>query len=213
MAVANRSATNSQPQQPTKRGASAPLFYFPHSTSCLRPGAILNPDPKVDLNLETLKGEILDYLSVSDFGVFRGIPGGLEGLPIVGWDSENFPDYRMFLEAARKAGQKLIVFASRQFEEEEILDAIDELEGAELDRDESREYEARIRGARRHVGSVCTLELAFDYNSHLYVYEMRPDWYDDFLAACEEISSLFPGVEDSSEDEPNDSLGGFYSNN
>jgi hypothetical protein len=167
----------------------------------------------VDLNLETLKTEILDYLSVSEFGVFRSLPGGLEGLPIVGWDSENFPDYRMFLEAARKAGQKLIVFASRQFEEEEVLDALDELESTEIDRDEAREYENRIRAARRHVGSVCTLELAFDYNSHLYVYEMRPDWYDDFLAACEEIGTLFPGVEDDSEDEPNDNLGGFYSNN
>ena len=29
------------------------------------------------------------------------------------------------------------------------------------------------------------MELAFDYNSHLYVYEARPDWYDDFLEACE----------------------------
>jgi hypothetical protein len=166
----------------------------------------------VDINLETLKSEILDYLAASEFGVFRSHPGGLEGLPIVAWDTETFPDYRMFLDAARKAGQKLIVFASRQFEEDEILEALDEIESAEADRDEKREYEGRVRGARRHVGSFCTLELAFDYNSHLYVYEVRPDWYDEFLETCEEISALFAGGGEDGED-ANDSLGGFYSNN
>jgi hypothetical protein len=120
----------------------------------------------------------------------------------------------MFLEAARKAGQKLVIFASRQFDEEEVLDAIEELESIEMDRDEARELETRLRAARRHIGTVCTLELAFDYSSHLYVYEMQPDWYEDFLGACEEISAMFPGVDDDdSEDEPHDSLGGFYSNN
>jgi hypothetical protein len=167
----------------------------------------------VDLNLETLKGEILDYLAASEFGVYRSYPGGLEGLPIVSWDSETFPDYRMFLEAARKAGQKLILFASRPFEEEEILEALDELEGSGVERDEQREYESRLRAARRHVGSICVVELAFDHNAHLYVYEARPDWYDQFLEACEEISTLFAGGGDDDEDEPNESLGGFYSNN
>lgn len=177
-------------------------------------GAILdlrNGSP-VDINLETLKGEILDYLAASEFGVFRSLPGGLEGLPIVSWDTETFPDYRMFLDAARKAGQKLILFAAREFEEEEILEALDELETSGLDRDEQREYESRLRGARRHVGSTCMVELAFDYNSHLYVYEARPDWFDNFLEACEEIGAMFPGGDDD-EDEPNESLGGFYSNN
>ena len=165
----------------------------------------------MDINLETLKGEILDYLAASEFGVFRSVPGGLEGLPIVSWDTDTFPDYRMFLDAARKAGQKLILFASREFEEEEILEALDELESSGLDRDEQREYESRLRSARRHVGSTCVVELAFDHNSHLYVYEARPDWFENFLEACEEIGAIFPGSDD--EDEPNESLGGFYSNN
>ena len=34
----------------------------------------------MDLNLETLKGEILDYLAASEFGVFRSFSGGLEEL-------------------------------------------------------------------------------------------------------------------------------------
>ena len=166
----------------------------------------------MDLNLETLKTEILDYLAASEFGVFRSHPGGLENLPIISWDSETFPDYRMFLEAAHKAGQKLILFASREFEEEEIDEALEELEASGLDRDEQRDYELRIRSARRYVGVTCMVEMAFDYNSHLYVYEARPDWFDQFLEACEEVNAVFPGSDDEDE-EPGDSIGGFYSNN
>ena len=78
----------------------------------------------VDLNLETLKGEILNYLSASEFAVFHSFSGGLEELPVISWDTERFPDYRMFLEAAQKVGQKLVLFASREFEEIEVEDFI-----------------------------------------------------------------------------------------
>ena len=40
----------------------------------------------MDLNLDTLKQEILAYLEHSEFAVFRSAPGGLEGLPMVLWD-------------------------------------------------------------------------------------------------------------------------------
>ena len=66
----------------------------------------------MDLNLEPLKREILAYLDASEFAVFHSSPGGLDALPMVLWDVERFPDYQMFLEAARKAGIKLILFAS-----------------------------------------------------------------------------------------------------
>src|SRR5205085_24672 len=106
----------------------------------------------VDLDLETLKGEILDYLEHSQFAVFRSHPGGLEGLPIITWETERFPDYRMFLDVAQKAGQKLILFASREMSQDEIEEALEELDEAELTREERRDYEIRIRGARQHVG-------------------------------------------------------------
>ena len=166
----------------------------------------------MDLNLETLKGEILDYLAASEFAVFRGIAGGLDGMHIVSWDTERFPDYRMFLDTARKAGQKLIVFADRELDEEEVEEATESLEDAGLSREEQREFENRIREAQRHVGSTCSLEIAFDYNSHLYVYEARPDWYEEFLEACDELSAMLP-VGDDAEGDGHDGLGGFYSNN
>ena len=165
----------------------------------------------MDLNLETLKGEILDHLEGSEFAIFRSHAGALEGLPMITWDTERFPDYRIFLDTARKAGQKLILFASRELSEEEIDDALEELAETEFTRDERRELEGRIGNAQRHIGETCALELAFDYNSHLYVYEARPDWYEDFLAACDEISSVVSV--DSDEDQGTDGIGGYYSNN
>ena len=54
--------------------------------------------------------------------------------------------------------------------------------------------------------------MAFDYNSHLYVYKARPDWYEEFLEACDELTAMFPAGDDDA-DEGHDGLGGFYSNN
>jgi hypothetical protein len=166
----------------------------------------------VNLNLETLKTEILDYLTASEFAVFHSYPGGLEGMPVIMWDTEKFPDYHMFLETARKLEQKLILLASRELEEAEIAEAMEELEEADMTRDERRDFEGRMREARRHTGNVCALELGFDHSGHLYVFEVRPDWYEDFVDACDEIEAMLPAI-DGTEGGGHDSLGGFYSNN
>jgi hypothetical protein len=166
----------------------------------------------VDLNLETLKNEILGYLESSDFAIFRSHAGGLEGLPVISWDTERCPDYRAFLDTARKAGEKLILFASRELAEDELDEALEELVDTEFTREERHELEVRLAKAQKHVGATCALELAFGHNSHLYVYEARPDWYEDFLDACEEISSVLP-LDDDSEGTSDGLGGGYYSNN
>src|SRR5579862_146467 len=106
----------------------------------------------MDLNLDTLKQEIVEYLEHSEFAIFRGAPGGLEGLPMVLWDAERFPDYQMFLDAARKTGAQMIVFAAREFEAPEIDDAVEELEECDLTREERLDLEARLRELRVHEG-------------------------------------------------------------
>jgi hypothetical protein len=167
----------------------------------------------VDLNLEALKDEILAYLENSDFAVFRSHAGGLEGLPVITWDVERCPDYRLFLDTARKAGEKLILFASRELAEDELDEALEELVETEFTREERRDLENRMAKAQRHIGATCSLELAFGHNSQLYVYEARPDWYDDFLDACDEISSVV-SIDDENESAGGDGLGGgYYSNN
>ena len=164
----------------------------------------------MDLNLDTLKREILGYLDEAGFAVFRSSPGGLEGAPsMVLWDSENHPDYQMFLDVARKTGIKLILFATREFEAADLDELIEQLDGSDIPRDEQREYRNRLREMRSYIGVTCSIELAFDYNQRLYVYELQPDWYEEYLGLDEEIVTRVSD-DDLDEDEP---LGGYFSKN
>ena len=164
----------------------------------------------MDLNLETLKREILAYLNASEFAIFHGNPGGLENLPIVLWDVDRYPDYQMFLETARKAGAKLILFAVDELEAADLDELKDQLEEAVVGREREREIQSRLRELRAHEGATCSLELAFDVNSRFYVYELQPDWYDDFVSLEEEIASH---LSENEMDEDDESLGGYYSKN
>ena len=163
----------------------------------------------MDLNLDTLKREILDALEASELAIFRGHAGGLEGLPLVLWDVEHYPDYQMFLEAARKTGAKLVIFASREFATSDIDELLAQLEECDLSRDEQREYERRLRELRVFEGVTCAIEIAFDCNSRLYVYEVQPDWYEEFLTLEEEINSRF----EENDSDSNNPLGGYFSKN
>jgi hypothetical protein len=164
----------------------------------------------VDVNLDTLKREILDCLDSAGFAVFRTIPGSLEGLPMVLWDTEHYPDDQMFLEVAQKSDVKLVLFGSSEFESSEIDDLMEHLEECDLARDEQRDFESRLRALRVHEGVTCSLELAFDYHQRLHVYEVQPDWYEEFLGIEDEIMMRVTGDEDVEDD---DSLGGYYSKN
>jgi len=163
----------------------------------------------MDLNLDTLKREILDYLESREFAVFRSSPGTLDGSQMVLWDTEHYPDYQMFLDAASKVGVKLILFGSREFEASDINDLLEQLDDLEFEDDDERDYQARLRKLRDHEGFTCSLELAFNHDSHLYVYEIQPDWYEEFLSIEDEVASII------SEDEldEGDSLGGYFSKN
>lgn len=163
----------------------------------------------MDLNLDTLKREIVDYLEASGLAVFHSSPGGLEGLPLVLWDTENYPDYQTFLAVAQKCGVHLVLFASREFDTDDIEDLTARLEDCELTRDERRDYESRLRDLRIHSGVTCSIELAFSHDSRLYVYEVQPDWYDDFCAIEDEVMERIAG----DEHDEGDSLGGYFSNN
>lgn len=163
----------------------------------------------MDVNLDTLKREILENLGSSGLAVFRSSPGALEGFPLVIWDSEHYPDYQKFLDIARQIGIKLILFATREFETSDIDELIDHLDECGLSREERRDYESRLRELRVFEGITCALELAFDHNSRMYVYEVQPDWYEEFLGIEDEIVSRLSDEDD----EDDDSLGSYFSKN
>ena len=164
----------------------------------------------MDLNLDTLKREILDYLEAAGFAVFRSSPGSLDGFPMVLWDAEHYPDYQMFLDVARKCEGKTILFASRDFESSDIDELIEQIEECELSREEQSDYQSRLRDLRGYEGITCSIELAFDYNSRFYVYEVQPDWYGEFLELEDEIAAR---LSDDGELDDGDSLGGYFSKN
>jgi hypothetical protein len=163
----------------------------------------------MDLDLDSLKREILEYLEAREFAVFRSSPGALEGTQMVLWDTEHYPDYQMFLDAAAKAGVKLVLFASREFEPSDIDDLLEQLDDLEFEDDEDRDYQGRLRKLRAYEGVTCSLELAFNHDSRLYVYEIQPDWYEEFLGIEDEIAASI--TED--ELDEGDSLGGYFSKN
>jgi hypothetical protein len=166
----------------------------------------------VDIDLDTLKHEILAFLDASDFAVFRSYPGGLEGMSLICWDCERFPDYRMFLETAQKMSVQLILLATREFEQSEIDEEIEELDACDMPREERRALDTRLAKYKKHTGQTCSLELAFDHNSRMYVYEVHPDWYDEFVELSDEIAETVD-MGESGDDEGEGGMGGFYSNN
>src|SRR5947207_14412940 len=97
----------------------------------------------LDLNLDTLKREILTYLDTRDFAVFRSAPGTLDGSQLVLWDSDNYPDYQMFLDAATKLGVKLILFAMRQFTPEDVAALLEQRGEMTIDLEQHRDYQNR----------------------------------------------------------------------
>jgi hypothetical protein len=166
----------------------------------------------VDIDLDTLKQEILAFLDASDFAVFRSYPGGLEGMALICWDCERFPDYRMFLETAQKMSVQLILLATREFEQSEIDEEVEELDGCDMPRDDRRALDIRLAKYKKYTGQTCSLELAFDYNSRMYVYEVHPDWYDEFVELSDEIAEAVE-MGEPGDDEEEGGMGGFYSNN
>lgn len=132
-------------------------------------------------------------------------------MSLICWDCERFPDYRMFLEAAEKLHVQLILVATREFEQSEIDEEVEELDSSDMPRDERRAFDTKLAKYKKYTSQTCSLELAFDHNARMYVYEIHPDWYDEFVELSEEIAEAVdmgdPG------DEEEGGMGGFYSNN
>jgi hypothetical protein len=167
----------------------------------------------MDLNLDALKDEILRFLDASEFAVFRGHAGALDELPVITWDSESFPDYRMFLDAAHRSGEKVVIFMAAAFDDEDIADVEADVALSGLDREHVRSIEQRLHRFRAYLGKTCFIQLAFDHRGRLYVYELQPDWYNEYLELTDELDVMLPHEHEHEEGDDDETLGGFYSNN
>jgi len=160
-------------------------------------------------NLDTLKDEVEKYLVEQGFNVFHGQSRLLDSLPIIYWDCDRYPDFRKFLTVARSAEAALVVFHQREFTRDNIDDAIDRLEAAGMAPEESRALERRLKALRKYEGFTCALELSFDYQGRIYVFDLCTEWYDELSDILEEID-MFSLDDEEDDDGP---MGGYFSQN
>jgi hypothetical protein len=161
-------------------------------------------------NLDILKPEIELYLEEAGLAVFYGYTRPLESAPAVYWDCEQYPDYRLFVQCARSVGAKLIVFHQREFFTEHIDEALEKLHSCELPPQESRRYEEQLTDLRAYEGSVSAIELSFDHEGRVYLFDLRTEWFDEFAELIEDIQLLVPDPTDSDDDSP---ISGYFSRN
>ncbi len=165
-------------------------------------------------DLETLRTEVEEYLKTQDFAVFRGYPRMAEPVTMVHWDSEEYPDFKAFLEMPKALGVPLVVFHHRKLNAEFLDDSFDELETLDLPDDEYVDMERRLREMRVFEGFTCAIELSFEHQGRIYFYNRRAEWYEELLDIVEEIRDYARLDEDLEEiDDLDDDMGPYFSKN
>jgi hypothetical protein len=160
-------------------------------------------------NLDVLKPEIELYLEEMGLAVFYGYSRRLDEGPTIYWDCEQYPDYQLFLQSARAAGAKIIVFHQREFFSDQVDDAIERLNAAELPPQESASFEERLSELRAHEGSVCAIELSFDHQGRVFLFDLRTEWFEEFSDLLDEIQ-LLTAEPNEGDDSP---ISGYFSRN
>ncbi len=160
------------------------------------------------IDLETLKSDIQTYLDSSGLAVFHGILTSPPQNSFL-WDTEREPDFHKFLEAAQKAGARLVTFDFDQFTQDEIDDAFESLDDCGLSREERRQFESRMRELRKYEGFTSRVEMAFTVDGVLYGFRRQSEWYTEWLDITGELD-LMSDVEN---EEGSDDLPGYFSAN
>jgi hypothetical protein len=160
-------------------------------------------------NLDTLKTEIEHYLEETGMAVFYGYSRGLDSMQGVYWDCDQYPDYRLFVKAAQTAGVKMIVFHQREFSADQLDEALEQLAGCDMPREEYHELEGRLNDMRAYNGLVCAVELSFDYDGRVFLFDLRTDWYEDLSEILDEIQ-IMDAESDNDDDTP---ISGYFSKN
>jgi hypothetical protein len=124
------------------------------------------------------------------------------------WDTQKHADYKPFLDCALQLGVRLIHFHAREFSTFHREEALEQLEDADLTREEKRELSRRIEELRIYEGLTCAIELSYDFDGRIYLFELQTDWYEEWHEVLDEIEDATPGAGEGPE-----SYGGYYSNN
>jgi hypothetical protein len=162
-------------------------------------------------DLDTLCAEIEKELGGRSFAVFRGHHRALENRPQVDWDVVKWPDFREFLACAEKLGARLLVFSNQKLTEQLLDQARERLDGADLAREDYREFERTFSKLRAYEGFTSSIELSFDFEAITYIFHISTPWYDELL---DMIDDLDDAIEQAAlEDDGETPMGGYFSQN
>lgn len=158
-------------------------------------------------NLDTLKTEIEEHLEQAGLAIFYGYSRSLESQPAVEWDCDQYPDFRPFVQAAITAEAKILVFHQREFSSEQVEDALERLSACDLPQEESSEFEQRLNDLHAYSGSVCAIELSFDHQGRVFLFDLRTEWYEEFSEILDEIQLM------TSQEDDDTPISGYFSKN
>jgi hypothetical protein len=161
-------------------------------------------------NLDTLKTEIQHFLDSEGFAIFHGHSRMHSSQSVVFWDTERFPDFKLFVSAAKVSGTRIMVLNQREFSADMIDDALEQLTVSELPADDQRVIERRLKELRAYEGFTCSVELSFDYQNRTYLFDVQTDWYEELTSLLEDLEFL-DGGEDDDDEEGN--FGSYFSKN
>lgn len=163
------------------------------------------------LNLDALKTEIQEYLEGEGFSIFHGFSRMMQSQSLVLWDSERYPDYKPFVQTAKTAGAKIMILNEREFSSDIVDDALEQLEVSDLPMEDQRTIERRLKEMRVYEGFTCSLELSYDYQGRIFLFDLQTDWYEDFSSLLEDLE--FFEADDQDVDENEGPIGGYFSKN
>jgi hypothetical protein len=164
----------------------------------------------MNTDLGALKNEVVEYLAAQGMTAFHSCMRHHEGVPAIGWDSKHYPDFRQFVDTAKHAGADMVVIRCDHFSDDDVEEALSELEEADLEDGDRRRIERRLRDLRGYAGFVCGIELSYDHQGRLYFFDLHTDWYDEYLDLHDELVASLPEPSEEQDDGP---VGGYYSRN
>ena len=84
------------------------------------------------------------------------------------------------------------------------------MEDSSLALEEKHAFEKRLRELQAYEGFTCSLELSFDLEGRVYVFELRTAWYQTLRDILAELEL---SAEQEEEDEDQGPMPGYFSRN
>ena len=160
-------------------------------------------------NLNSIAEEVRSYLETEHFVVFHCLTRAGDEIPIVYWDTERHPEFKPFLDSALQLGIRLIHIHIREFSSMHREEALEALSESELDRSEQRDLKRRIDELSIYEGLTCAIEMSFDFEGRLYMFQLHTEWYEEWQDILDELEDFMPGLDD----DPDKYGGGYFSKN